>query len=318
MSKVLLITNKSDVTTDFVVEKLKVKGIEFYRFNTEDLYTVVSFTFDFNNNKYLLYDNKKDIKINLLDFSSVYFRRPILPTFSEDKSLTVGERRFLQTEAYYTLEGLYKILDRKFWISKVNAIRNTENKFFQLMLAKEIGFIIPQSLATNIPKKLNEFTKGKQCIIKPVHNGRVFNDKDLSVVYTSELHEGFDDESIQCSTAYVQEKIDKKYDVKVTVVGKHFFATAIYSQNVVETKVDWRKGNHNLRHERIKLPQEVEEKCLKLMSYLNLEYSAIDFVVDKQGNYNFLEINPNGQWAWIEKQTGYNISGALADLLGSK
>jgi len=37
--------------------------------------------------------------------------------------------------------------------------------------------------------------------------------------------------------------------------------------------------------------------------------------LDKNSNFIFLEINPNGQWAWIEKQTEYQISNEIVNLL---
>ena len=55
-------------------------------------------------------------------------------------------------------------------------------------------------------------------------------------------------------------------------------------------------------------PKDIQEKCLQLMKRLDLNYGAIDFVQGKEENYVFLEINPNGQWAWIEHLTGMPIS----------
>ena len=55
--------------------------------------------------------------------------------------------------------------------------------------------------------------------------------------------------------------------------------------------------------------------CLKLTKKLELNFSAIDLILDKNKDYIFLEINPNGQWAWIEKRLGYNISCEIIKLL---
>lgn len=38
-------------------------------------------------------------------------------------------------------------------------------------------------------------------------------------------------------------------------------------------------------------------------------------ILTPDGRYVFLEINPNGQWAWIEETTGLPISEALIELL---
>jgi len=50
---------------------------------------------------------------------------------------------------------------------------------------------------------------------------------------------------------------------------------------------------------------------------LGLTFSAIDFVVDSKGVYWFLENNPNGQWAFVEQETGQQMGKALAELLTS-
>ena len=54
--KVLLFTNKEDVTTDFIVQELKRQEIEFYRFNTEELSKSVEIVLDFERERYLLID----------------------------------------------------------------------------------------------------------------------------------------------------------------------------------------------------------------------------------------------------------------------
>jgi hypothetical protein len=43
-----------------------------------------------------------------------------------------------------------------------------------------------------------------------------------------------------------------------------------------------------------------------------------DYSDHPTGNWFFLEINPNGQWGWIENEVGYPISKAIAaNLLSS-
>ena len=114
----------------------------------------------------------------------------------------------------------------------------------------------------------------------------------------------------------IQAEVPKKYDVRVTVVGAQVFATAIWSQDNEETEVDWRRGSRpDLRHEAISLPDEVVAQCRELVRCLNLRYGAIDLVCDRDEELWFLEINPNGQWAWIENQTGYPIAAAIVDEL---
>jgi glutathione synthase/RimK-type ligase-like ATP-grasp enzyme len=80
---------------------------------------------------------------------------------------------------------------------------------------------------------------------------------------------------------------------------------------------DWRRdGLGMLQHWRpYQLPFEVEEKILRLMDYFSLNYGAIDFILTPDNRHVFLELNPSGEFFWLERAPGLPISGAIADLL---
>jgi glutathione synthase/RimK-type ligase-like ATP-grasp enzyme len=82
-------------------------------------------------------------------------------------------------------------------------------------------------------------------------------------------------------------------------------------------KVDWRTatGDNDLTWSRATLPANVADQVLKLMERLGLTYGALDFIVDPQGQHHFLEVNPAGEWGWIERDLGYGIGDALAQAL---
>ena len=124
-------------------------------------------------------------------------------------------------------------------------------------------------------------------------------------------------EEAEFNINYFQSKIEKRCDVRATFVGEKCYAVAIDSQSLEDTCVDWRKGEHVLRHTPIELPYDIRTKCLHMLAKLGLNFGAIDFVIDEQGNYVFLEINPNGQWAWIEHMTGLPISKEIVKCLCS-
>jgi len=63
------------------------------------------------------------------------------------------------------------------------------------------------------------------------------------------------------------------------------------------------------------LDNNVAEKCLLMNQQLDLNFGAYDFAYSKEGEYVFLEINPNGQWGFVEDKTGLPLSKAMAKLL---
>ena len=65
----------------------------------------------------------------------------------------------------------------------------------------------------------------------------------------------------------------------------------------------------------VKLDSTIEEACLKIMSTLGLEYGAFDFILDKKNQAYFLEVNPTGDWYWIEHDTKMPITDAMVNLI---
>ena len=68
-------------------------------------------------------------------------------------------------------------------------------------------------------------------------------------------------------------------------------------------------------HKKHELPKDIKEKCIQITKKFSLNYSAIDLILDKNGQYIFLECNPNGQWAWLEVRLGFPISKKIVELI---
>jgi len=316
-NRVLVITNKEDVTVDFVIDKLKKNSIDYYRFNTEDIGSVVSILFD--GSSYFLKDKNKNIDVEIDDFDSIYFRRPKLP--QPMNNLTPGEQYFYSTEITTFLEGLYRSLAEKYWLNSVFDIRMLENKPYQISLAKGLGLNVPELCISNDFDRCRKFVSERgQCIFKPLKVGLIQEQGDKGkVLYTTKVDDKYMDniETHGAMPVYLQEQINKNYDIRVTVIGKNVFSAKIISQDDEVSKVDWRKSETMLSHERLDLPADIREKCLSMCDKFNLDFAAIDFVLDNNGRFWFLEINPNGQWAWIESLLEYPVSDEIARLLAS-
>jgi glutathione synthase/RimK-type ligase-like ATP-grasp enzyme len=114
----------------------------------------------------------------------------------------------------------------------------------------------------------------------------------------------------------LQEYVPKEVELRITVVGERVFAAEIRSQASRVTQHDWRHyDNERATYAPSALPADVEQRCVRLVQALGLCFGAIDLIVTPEGEYVFLEINPNGQWAWVESLTGLPIADAVAELL---
>ncbi len=114
---------------------------------------------------------------------------------------------------------------------------------------------------------------------------------------------------------FLQEYIDKKYDVRVTVMGQTVFTVAIKPPEKDEEVVDWRKHTLEMNHEVIACPPSISNAIMAFMKHMGLNFGAFDFAVDRSGGWYFLECNPNGQWLWIEIKTGLKMAETFAEHL---
>ncbi len=112
-----------------------------------------------------------------------------------------------------------------------------------------------------------------------------------------------------------QHYVAKDYELRITVIGERIFAGRINSQKHAESSVDWRHRPFDMEPEPHALPAEIGESILAFLHAFGLVYGAFDFVVMPDGRYVFLEINPGGQYMWVESVTGMPITEALADAL---
>ena len=108
-----------------------------------------------------------------------------------------------------------------------------------------------------------------------------------------------------------QSYADAVYDLRITVVGDQIFAAAIFSQET-DYKIDCRIDIGNARIQAVTLPLEVDERLRTLMRCMGLVYGAVDMRLKPDGTYVFLEINPAGQFLYIEVATGLPITAAMA------
>ena len=102
-------------------------------------------------------------------------------------------------------------------------------------------------------------------------------------------------------------------DLRVTVVGDELFAAAIHSQ---ESEYPSTSGwTWATRGSRLPTCQRTSLEDVDLMGRLGIVYGAIDLRRMPDGRHVFLEINPAGQWLFVEAVTGQPIAAALARLL---
>lgn len=301
---ILIITHKEDYTCDFVINKLNDKKKPYFRLNCEDIPT-----YRFKIDEFL------NFSVNGFgQFTSVWFRRTKLASYA---GYPPEQQEFLLEEYNSFLKNLLNIIDTKNWLSNPNNIYIAENKLLQLKVAKSVGFLIPKTLVTTDKDCIRQFhnDNGRKTIVKPFWNSKIQTQGKTKLLFTNLLSQRHIDdiENLEISPTIFQQCIEKKKEYRVTVIDKDIFVSSVNSQENQKTLIDWRRDN--LTFQKDQLPNDIEKKCFEIVHKLGLKFGAIDLIEDKNGDIIFVEINPNGQWVWIETDTGLKISDSLINYL---
>lgn len=319
----LIITNKSDITTDYLILKLQERNIPFLRLNTEDYLKKYQINISVENtNIRSLIEFEKGSIFDIKNFTGVYFHQPIKPDLKYE--VVESGLKFAERESLETLRSLWRIIDKELWVNHPKCLWAANNKIEQLKVASNLGFDIPPTLVSTIPEQITNFYNNYngEIIGKAVKHGFFKYENKVNIANTQKIENNFIKEISNYAKVPMifQKLIKKKYDIRVTLIKNEVFSTAIHSQDHEETKTDWRVwdiiDDIDLKHSTYQLPGALSQKCIDLTKYFNLKYSAIDLVQTPDNRYYFLELNPNGQWAWIEKMVGYPIRNSLIKCLG--
>ena len=174
---ILIVSNKQDFTTDYIVNKLNKKGIEYLRFNTDDILEKHRISVKFQNG--IL----KSCIDNCDKFDTVWFRRTKSPLLEFDTEI---DGNAFQKDYSEFLKCFWKILDTKNWISNPEKIQIAENKLFQLKLASEISFKIPDTIISNQNEEISRFSLDfDEVVIKPFFTSRISVDNEEKLVFTN-------------------------------------------------------------------------------------------------------------------------------------
>ena len=314
---VLIVTNKTDITADLVVLEFQRRGTKYARFNTEEFPQKVELAWELSQHGLSGYVRLPNIELALQDVKSVWYRRPSSPHIA-DSVRAPSLRDFAYRESQEALAGLWRTLTC-FWMSSPDAINSASYKPRQLQIAHALGFNVPRTLISNSPEAVKQFELvSKQIIAKPLFSGTLESAGESRVVFTTLLTTSdlIARETIRLAPSIFQEYIHKDIELRVTVVGSRVFAASINSQEINDATYDWRRASPgSLCFQTYKLPTTVSDKCERLVAKLGLAFATIDMVKTPAGDYVFLELNPNGQWGWLENPTGDPYTSTIANLL---
>lgn len=243
-------------------------------------------------------------EISKNNIDAIYYRKPKFPDLSTFNPYYIT---MLQKDIIDLIDGIVNSFQGMV-LSKPYILRKVENKIYQYVTLSKEGIKFPSTYLGNSEDHYDITVKPK--IIKPLSMGKIDLKNSYEMFHTSIF---VDDNKLDFSLSpvYIQEYVEKKYEVRITVVNDEIWPVKIISRN----KVDWRIKDNQIEYSIIEIPNKILLECKKILHIFGLKFGAFDYIVSPEEEWFFLEVNPNGQWLWLEKELKLNISEKIIECL---
>jgi ATP-GRASP peptide maturase of grasp-with-spasm system len=329
---VLIISSENDVTTHDVIDWFYHLSVPFIRISDKTKITIpLAVISDENHDIEFIFNDSvhKNRTINLTQISGIWYRRGDMNQLENNYQVSFNgqlkKNREKAISDYLDMElsDLLKLVHESFRMQGkfINSYTdNNTNKLVNLLLARKCQLKIPYSFVTIYKQILDDRGEAKSLISKALRHNVCFFENKLISSYTEEVEKKeFGNLQNRFSTSLFQEKIDKKYELRIFFLVDKFYSSAIFSQTNERTKVDFRKYDFEKPNRVVPyiLPDEVSVKLVELMKLLNFTSASIDMIVDNNDDFIFLEANPVGQFFQVSYPCNYNLEKRIVEYFKS-
>src|SRR3954453_23396460 len=314
---VLMITNDHDEHADAVGGELTRRGVPVFRFHPADFPHGCSVSIDIEAGRVHGEIRNSEDRVDFDDIRAAWFRRS--GNLYETRLTITSEKleNYVKIQSQGTVSALCSSLQQALWVSHPLALRRAEVKALQLVEASRAGLRIPHTLISNDPDRATTFVAGlgdADCAIKPLLAVGVTDEQGgFRMPLTAMLPRGHSLESVAHAPTILQPYVEKAFELRCVVIGERIFAAKMDTQADEKSRIDSRGGEPD--HEVFQLPDQVEASLQRVMASFGLNFASLDMIVTPDGEFVFLELNPNGQWLWLEYELGLPLVASMADLL---
>lgn len=327
---VLIVSESYDQSTNDVIEWLRLYKYQYVRINENDVIRIHNISINSLSVPNITFSINSMHLIDTNQISAYWFRRGFLNFFKannvllefQDKTIENKIKANLRSEFDRIGEMFQFVIETKNKIGSASTADN--NKLIHLSMAGKVGLNVPETIVCTSKQELKAFfgKKISGLITKAISEGFTFVDNlKHYALYTSLITE----QDIQAfpeifPPTLFQERIEKKWEIRIFFLKNKFYSMAIFSQNDDKTNVDFRRYNRGKQNYRVpfNLPIEIKRKLMHFMRLANLDCGSIDIVYSTDKKYYFLEINPVGQFGMVSLPCNYKLGKRIAQELAKQ
>ncbi|WP_018653847.1 ATP-grasp domain-containing protein [Actinomadura flavalba] len=241
------------------------------------------------------------------ELDAVWFRRLANSRTSANPEVTdPAHRELICTDTSGAALGALLTEFQGRWIDHPDASYTAQNKLVQLRAAHRLGLRLPATLISQSPDRIRAFCDAHPATIVKAVNG-VVQAPAATIPVGRELLD--DDAAMRVCPAIYQELVPGRRHVRVQVFGDRVLAALLESDDL-----DWRP-NLNIPAVPHRLPTGIEDALRAVLRALGLTMGIFDLKITDEGEYVWLEVNPQGQWLFVEGMAGLPLIEAFTDFL---
>ncbi|WDD99192.1 ATP-grasp domain-containing protein [Thalassomonas actiniarum] len=299
----IIMGHHQDPHSQYMMEKFAQRGLSAHLFETHDFPKAVQFTFSPNNGEgYLILNDGS--RLNFDEIKSVYWRNFCGVTDESTKKNFTTIDDISARDSMACLRTWFDLNNQTTWVNGWQAYQHHKEKPLQLFKVKNLGVNIPQTYVGNDLDEIRRcYSAFGKSIFKPVFGGA-----HTEMLTDAHLESTRVREALTKSPITVQEFIPGT-NIRTYVIGDKVFSAELRSDSA-----DFRE-DEDVELIVIDTPPAIAEQALKIARCLYLNWTAIDWRRDSQGNYYFLEANPSPMFIGFEKKSGIAISDHLIDFM---
>jgi ATP-grasp ribosomal peptide maturase len=316
---VLVLASESDRTADGVVSGLTARGVPVMRVDLSWFPQRLTLDAEFHKGSWQGYLRTAHHEVDLANVRSVWVRTP--SSFQMPEGMSAAEREFAKREAKLGVGGVLLALPDVLWVNRPDLAATAVYRPVQWAAAARCGLRVPRTLVSNDPAAVSRFAQVSEpgVVLKPLSTNLIYEDDTYKMGWTRKLsaEDVVDLRGIDVTAHLLQDWAPKCWECRVVVVGEDIFAVAIHAGSP-NSYVDWRSDYPALSYAVTELPEQITVGLRAVMAELGLVYGAFDLAVGRAGDedvVSFLEINPGGQYGFLEVATGVPITDSLIRLL---
>ncbi|WP_432543146.1 MvdC/MvdD family ATP grasp protein [Kineococcus sp. SYSU DK002] len=315
---ILALSARDDATTSALVTALRERGANVLAWDPATLPATSALTVRVGRQGLAVDLDTDREQVDLTGVRAVWYRAPGQP--DPLPTADPAHQRYAALQCHSLVAGLWELLDVPWVPGRYPAMSRAHNKAVNLALARAAGFHVPETLFTNDPRELVPAHRraGGDLIAKPVEPTGVLVDGQEHRTYTTPVGRRMltSRHRLRAAPVVLQPRVPKALELRVVVVDDAVFSFSIDSQASRVGVDDWRHYDHDrVSYREHRLPDDVRRRCARFVSSLGLTYAALDLVLTPHGQHVFLEVNPTGEYGWLEEVTGAPITSAIADHL---